>query len=96
MCVRINASIYAISGYERGHQRPPLTVYTFQPPNPNDPANNQESPSTPVVTPVQIIEQHHQPSSGGTIQIRQSLFNIILELFIRNSIHLILISPFPH
>lgn len=51
-----------ISAYERGHQRPPLTVYTFQPPNPND-ANHQESPSTPVVTPVILDSQSH--SLGG-------------------------------
>lgn len=33
--------------YERGHQRPPLTVYTFQPPT--DGTSHISSPVTPTV-----------------------------------------------
>jgi hypothetical protein len=43
--------IPSILAYEKGHQRPPLTVYTFQTPaEPN--SQSFSSNTTPVVTPI--------------------------------------------
>jgi hypothetical protein len=53
------------AAYEKGHQRAPLTVYTFQPPNPNDPASHQESPSTPVNAMPIVVDPHSHHSLGG-------------------------------
>ncbi|XP_021943180.1 uncharacterized protein LOC110841623 isoform X5 [Folsomia candida] len=75
-CAIMNERPHTISSaYERGHQRPPLTVYTFQPPNPND-ANHQESPSTPVVTPVILDSQSHS-LGGGIYQSASEIYGIL-------------------
>ena len=48
---RESCIFFLIIAYERGHQRTPLTVYTFQPPL--ESSSHPVSPtSTPVTTPI--------------------------------------------
>ncbi|ODN05550.1 Metastasis suppressor protein 1 [Orchesella cincta] len=56
--------------YEKGHQRPPLTVYTFQPPA--DPNSHSNSPVTPTV------ESQSQSTPGNKIyQAASEIYGIL-------------------